>query len=121
MSFHPMTHAKFVFVRRDAHHAPLQKPYEGSFKVVKAGEKTFEVERGNPMETISIYRLKPAHVDINQPTQVALPRPEAAHEKNWLLRHPFLALLVLAGALWRSARGLTPNQQCPESSSLMLA
>ena len=68
-------HAKFVFIRRDAHHAPLQKPYEGPFKVVKAREKTFAVERDNRMETISIDRLKPAHVDIDQPMQVALPQP----------------------------------------------
>ena len=75
-------HSKFVFIRRDAHHAPLQKPYEGPFKVVKAGEKTFEVERGNRTETISIDRLKPAHVDIDHPVPVALPQPRGRPQKK---------------------------------------
>ena len=75
-------HSNFVFIRQDVHHAPLQKPYEGPFKVIKAGEKTFEVERGNRTDIISIDRLKPAHVDVDQPVQVALPPPRGRPRKN---------------------------------------
>ena len=32
---------KFVFIRRDAHRAPFQRPYEGPFKVIQPGSKTF--------------------------------------------------------------------------------
>ena len=67
--------SKFVFIRRDHHRSPLQRPYEGPFLVVASGEKTFQVRRGNTTETISIDRLKPAHLDIDQPIKVAQPRP----------------------------------------------
>ena len=34
---------KFVFIRRDAHKTPLRRPYEGQFKVITPGTKTFTV------------------------------------------------------------------------------
>ena len=66
--------AKFVFLRRDAHRTPLQRPYEGPFKVVQTGEKTFKLAIGDRIETVSIDRLKPAHLDADQPVLVAQPR-----------------------------------------------
>ena len=65
---------RFVFVRRDAHRSPLQRPYEGPFQVLEAGPKTFKVRMGNRTK-VSIDRLKPAHLDLDQPIRVALPRP----------------------------------------------
>ena len=56
--------AKFVFIRRDAHRGPLQRPYEGPFKVLQPGPKTFLIDIGGKPETISADRLKPAHVDL---------------------------------------------------------
>ena len=35
--------AKYVFIRRDAHRTPLQRIYEGPFKVLETGAKTFKV------------------------------------------------------------------------------
>ena len=54
--------AKFVFIRRDAHRTPLQRPYEGPFKVIKPGSKTFQIDIGGKTETLSVDRLKPAHL-----------------------------------------------------------
>ena len=65
----------FVFIRRDAHRTPIQRPYEGPFQVIKAGPKTFRVNIGGKTETVSVDRLKPAHLDFSCPFEVAQPRP----------------------------------------------
>ena len=63
--------SQYVFVRRDAHRTPLQSPYEGPYKVIAAGSKTFDIDKGGRMETVSVDRLKPAHGDF--PLQVPVP------------------------------------------------
>ena len=70
---HTLTVAPFVFVRRDAHRNPLQAPYTGPYKVLTHGEKTFVVDVGGRPETISVDRLKPAHVDPTSPVPLAQP------------------------------------------------
>jgi hypothetical protein len=44
--------AKFVFIRRDAHCTPFQRPYEGPSRVIQPGAKTFKIDRGGKAETI---------------------------------------------------------------------
>ena len=68
-----MIDAKFVFIRQDAHHSPLQCPYKGPFKVIHPGDKTFQIDIGGKTETISIDLLKLAHTDFEQPVKVYLP------------------------------------------------
>lgn len=46
--------AKFVFIRRDAHRTPLQRPYEGPFWVIETGPKTFKIDIGGKTETITV-------------------------------------------------------------------
>ena len=50
----------FVFVRRDAHRAPLERPYSGPHKVISRSEKTFRIDFGNRQDSVAIDRLKPA-------------------------------------------------------------
>ncbi|KAK3766920.1 hypothetical protein RRG08_040441 [Elysia crispata] len=69
-----LKNARFVFVRRDCHRGPLQRPYNGPYRVITPGPKTFRVMIGRREEVISIDRLKPAHVDLTQPVLVAQPR-----------------------------------------------
>ena len=64
---------KFVFIRRDSHRSPFQRPYEGPFKVLQSGDKTFTIDVSGRKETISVDRLKPAHIDPEQP--LLLPEP----------------------------------------------
>ena len=64
----------YVFIRCGGAKAPLQRPYEGPFRVLEWGDKTFKVQRGNKAETVSVDRLKPAHLDLDQPVLVAQPR-----------------------------------------------
>jgi transposase InsO family protein len=70
----PLASCPYVFVRRDAHRSPLQRPYEGPYKVIEAGPKFFKLDQGGKQETVSIDRLKPAHLDIDQPVKVASPK-----------------------------------------------
>ena len=62
--------ARYVFVRRGAHSTPLQRPYEGPFEVIQPGKKHFRVKMGTRNETITVDRLKAAHLDpsIDPPT-----------------------------------------------------
>lgn len=63
-----------VFIRTDAVKRPLQNPYEGPFKVLKHGDKYFTVLVKGREDTISLDRIKPAHLEQPQahttPTQV---------------------------------------------------
>lgn len=85
-----LSKSPFVFVRRGGHHNSLQTPYTGPFKVLEHGDKSFVIEMGNRRERISIDRLKPAHVDLDKPVQVAQPpqrgRPPLAN--NGILVEP---------------------------------
>uniref|UniRef100_A0AAV2KZF4 Gypsy retrotransposon integrase-like protein 1 n=1 Tax=Knipowitschia caucasica TaxID=637954 RepID=A0AAV2KZF4_KNICA len=63
--------ALFVFVRHDAHRGPLRPPYDGPFKVLQHGDKSLVVDIGGRPETISVDRIKPAHVDISRPLVLA--------------------------------------------------
>ena len=80
--------APFVFVRKGAHRTPLERPYEGPFRVLERKEKTFKIERGTKTELVSIDRLKPAHLDIDNPVAVFQSRGRGRpHSK---LRHASL-------------------------------
>ena len=69
-----LQNSDYVFIRRDGKHSPLQCPYEGPFHVLEKGPKFFKIDFGGKADTISIDRLKPVHLDVSQPIQVAKPR-----------------------------------------------
>ncbi|TWW75360.1 hypothetical protein D4764_13G0000220 [Takifugu flavidus] len=65
--------ARFVFVRHDAHRSPLRPPYDGPFRVLETGAKSFVLDMGGRSERVTLDRLKPAHLLVGQdvlPTQV---------------------------------------------------
>ena len=68
--------AKFVFIRRDGHRSPLQRPYEGPFKVIETGLKTFKVEVKGKTQTVTVDRLKLAFVHLNNSAQPTQPQPQ---------------------------------------------
>lgn len=67
-----LSSAKFVFVRHDAHRGLLKPPYDGPFKVLESTDKTFITDVGGRSECVSTEHLKPAHRDLDQPTEVAM-------------------------------------------------
>ena len=73
-----------MFICRDAIHTPLQPPYNGPFKVISRSTKSFKVDLGMCTDTVSIDRLKPAHLDkdtmLPQPTPPEEPAAETTAE-----------------------------------------
>ena len=61
--------SQFMFVRHDAHQYPLQKPYDGPYHVITAGDKTFNAQMGYREEFVSVDRLKAAHMDFDSSAQ----------------------------------------------------
>ncbi|XP_047997271.1 uncharacterized protein LOC125234893 [Leguminivora glycinivorella] len=54
--------ATHVFLRHDAVRKPLQPPYTGPYRVISRGDKVFKIDiRGKPV-SVSIDRVKPAHM-----------------------------------------------------------
>ena len=66
-----LQHSQYIFIRRDSHRTPLQRPYEGPFKVLQPGEKNFTIDIGGRKDTVSVDRLKPAHIEFQVPVAVA--------------------------------------------------
>ncbi|KAL7857065.1 hypothetical protein SRHO_G00159640 [Serrasalmus rhombeus] len=54
--------AEFVFIRHDAHRSPFRPVYDGPFRVLTPGAKYFKVEVGGVPVSVSVDRLKPAHL-----------------------------------------------------------
>ena len=76
--------ATHVFVRQDAIRKPLQPPYNGPYPVVKRTPKHFTVHINGRNNTISIDRLKPAHLDSTNTTDNVL-QPE--HSQTPTISH----------------------------------
>ena len=52
-----------VFIHHDAVRKPLQRSYDGPFKVIKRHDKHFTLDIKGSQSVISIDRLKPAHFE----------------------------------------------------------
>ncbi|XP_069752091.1 uncharacterized protein [Narcine bancroftii] len=65
---------EFVFVRQDLTAAPLQRPYEGPYRVIHRSSSTFTLDLGGRHELFTMDRLKPAHLDPTEATVVAQPK-----------------------------------------------
>ena len=63
--FKDLTTSNYVFIRHDAVRNSIQPPYDGPYKVVDRGEKTFVIKINNKNVKISIDRLKPAYIAVD--------------------------------------------------------
>ena len=68
--------ATHVFNRHDAVRKPLQPPYDGPYPMVKCTDKHFTVDINGRKDTVSIDRLKPAHLDVVDDTHPTPQGPE---------------------------------------------
>lgn len=53
-----------IFLRRDGTKRSLQPPYSGPHKVLSRAAKTFTIDYNGRQETVSVDRLKPAHLEF---------------------------------------------------------
>ena len=65
--------ATHVFIRHVTYCLQLQGLFNGPCKILTPGNKTLTMHVGNREDTISVDRLKPAHVYQDVPVQVAIP------------------------------------------------
>ncbi|GFT60360.1 pol polyprotein [Nephila pilipes] len=55
-------HLSCIFLRLDRVRRPLEPPYAGAYKVVKRTSKVFTLEIDGKQHSVSLDRLKPAHL-----------------------------------------------------------
>ena len=67
-----------VFIRRDSVRKPLQPPYDGPYLVVKRSDKYFTVDIRGRKDTVSLDRLKPAHLDRSDDDSLTSSPPSQA-------------------------------------------
>ena len=92
-----------VWVRRDGHVKPLEPLYDGPFLVMTRSEKTFQLQIGAELQTVSIDRLKPVHSD----TEVAVQQPRKRG------RPPRQPESSTTSSPPRKKRGRPPRQRSP--------
>ena len=55
--------ATHVFIRHDAVRKSLQPPYHRPYPIIKRADKHYTIKLNDRTDTVSIDRLKPAHLD----------------------------------------------------------
>nr|VZI15764.1 unnamed protein product [Spirometra erinaceieuropaei] len=66
-----------VYLRCDRVRRPLEPPYDGPFRVLSRGTKTFRIQRDNREDVVSVDRLKAAVPDT-PPDEPCVPQPSAS-------------------------------------------
>lgn len=115
--FKDLATAEQVFLRNDTVRSILQPPYDGPYKVLKRGTRTFVLDIRGKSTTVSIDRLKPAYLLADE--QPSLTTQEATR--------PALPVPSVGPALLRAAEGtalparLPPSQEPARPSSILIS
>lgn len=57
-----LTATGYVYVRIDSHRSPLQRHYDGPFRILEANDKYFVLDIKGKSEKVTVDRLKAAHI-----------------------------------------------------------
>ena len=71
-----------MFFRKDSHKNPLQRTYDGPYRILSNGQITFLVDLGGRLEVISLDHLKAVYIDSDFPVPVAQPKRRGRPPKN---------------------------------------
>ena len=76
-----LARSKYVFVRVDPQHPSLQRPYQGPFKLIQMGNKTFKALMDKGPHTISVDRLKLANIPLQTQSRASriVNQPDRLH------------------------------------------
>jgi len=66
--------ASHVLVRKDGPRGPLDATWEGPFPVLQRSNHFFRLQLGPRSDNVSVWRLKPAHVEDGTPAAILRPR-----------------------------------------------
>ena len=61
----------FVYVRINGHRNPLQRPYNGPFRIISTSDKYFTLNINGGPDNVSVDRLKPAYVGTFGQTELS--------------------------------------------------
>ena len=78
----------YVYVRRDAHCRPLQRPYTGPYKILEPHDKYFALNINGQPVNVSVDRLKPAYVRAPFPDAPELQSSPTATRSGRVVREP---------------------------------
>ena len=79
----------YVYVRVDSHRSPLQRPYEGPFRIIATSDKYFTLDINGRSDKVSVDRLKPAYIlpNPNNTNNSAIPQtPPERYTQDEMLR-----------------------------------
>jgi cleavage and polyadenylation specificity factor subunit 1 len=71
--------AEYVLVRRDGAKSPLDRPYDGPYRVLQRSAQFFKLQVGSTQQVVSTARLKP--VISSEDVLVGLPRVSGRPKK----------------------------------------
>lgn len=80
-----LTSTGYVYVRIDSHRHPLQRHYDGPFRIIEAQNKYFVLEMKGRQEKVSVDRLKIAYV--TDPTTTANTLSYQNSRQNFRISH----------------------------------